>query len=156
MVDINKLIYWLNRTCKSLDDRYDINRGGCCYVAYVIAKLLDKYQVKDYYLGLISDQEKYVEALEYNTRFHIKKDFPNNLMIKEGTCNHYFIILNNKRINGCMYYWGNKKVHNIKLSIKPKDILWVYRNGTWCDDYDKKYNLRIYNELESVFKKCEN
>lgn len=89
MVDINKLIYWLNRTCKSLDDRYDINRGGCCYVAYVIAKLLDKYQVEDYYLGLISDQEKYVEALEYNTRFHIKKDFQNNLMIKEGTCNHY-------------------------------------------------------------------
>ena len=109
MVDINKLIYWLNRTCKSLDDRYDINRGGCCYVAYVIAKLLDKYQVKDYYLGLISDQEKCIEALEYNTRFHIKKDFPNSLMIKEGTCNHYFIILNNKRINGCMYYWGNKK-----------------------------------------------
>ena len=55
MVDINKLIYWLNRTCKLLDDRYNINRGGCCYVAYVIAKLLDKYQVGDYYLGLISD-----------------------------------------------------------------------------------------------------
>lgn len=156
MVDINKLIYWLNRTCKSLDDRYNINRGGCCYVAYVIAKLLDKYQVKDYYLGLISDQEKYVEALEYNTRFHIKKDVPNNIMIKEGTCNHYFIILNNKRINGCMYYWGYRKVHNIELSVKPKDILWVYRNGTWCDDYDKKYNLRIYNELENIFKKCEN
>ena len=30
MVDINKLIYWLNRTCKLLDDRYNINRGVCC------------------------------------------------------------------------------------------------------------------------------
>lgn len=156
MVDINKLIYWLNRTCKSLDDRFDINRGGCCYVAYVIAKLLDKYQEEDYYLGLISYQTKNIEALEYNTRFHIKKDVPNNIMIKEGTCNHYFIKLNNKRINGCMYYWGHRKVYNFELSIKPKDILWVYRNGVWCDDYDKKYNLRIYNELESVFKKCEN
>ena len=103
MVDINKLIYWLNRTCKSLDDRYDINRGGCCYVAYVIAKLLDKYQVENYYLGLISDQEKYVEALEYNTRFHIKKDFPNSLMIKEGTCNHYFIIFQNYIKNNNTY-----------------------------------------------------
>ena len=71
---------------------------------------------------MISDQEKYIEALEYNTRFHIKKDFPNSLMIKEGTCNHYFIILNNKRINGCMYYWEHRKVHNIKLYVKPKDI----------------------------------
>ena len=55
-----------------------------------------------------------------------------------------------------MYYWGNKKVHNIKLSVKQKDILLVYRNGAWCDDYDKKYNLRIYNELENIFKKCKN
>ena len=32
----------LNKMCKVLDKRYQINYGGCCYLAYCIAELLEK------------------------------------------------------------------------------------------------------------------
>ena len=39
-------IIQLNNLCQKLDILYDINNGGCCYVAYKIAKQLDKLNIK--------------------------------------------------------------------------------------------------------------
>ena len=36
----------LNKLCRFLDEEYDINAGGCCYVAYCLAKLLSKDKFK--------------------------------------------------------------------------------------------------------------
>lgn len=35
----------LNTLCTKLDDEWDINCGGCCYVAYVLAKYLEEYKI---------------------------------------------------------------------------------------------------------------
>lgn len=155
MVDVNRLIYWLNRACHNLDKDYCINEGGCCYVAYVIAKLMRRYDAGDYYLSIINDGLKETSQLEENTKKHIKKADDKNILIRGGTCNHYHITINNKRINGCGYFWNNKNLFRADLSIEPKDILWIYHNGYWCDTYDKKYNLRVYNVIEDIFRKCQ-
>lgn len=35
----------LNALCIKLDNIYNINNGGCCYVAYVLAKYLEEYKI---------------------------------------------------------------------------------------------------------------
>ena len=38
----------LNKLCRFLDEEYDVNCGGCCYIAYCLARLLsrDKFKFK--------------------------------------------------------------------------------------------------------------
>ena len=36
----------LNNLCRFLDEEYEINVGGCCYIAYCLAKLLSKDKFK--------------------------------------------------------------------------------------------------------------
>lgn len=35
----------LNELCKDLDDKYNINCGGCCYVAAVLAEQFENYNI---------------------------------------------------------------------------------------------------------------
>jgi len=43
----------LSKTCEELNTKYDVNSGGCYYLAYVIASECDKrqipYKIKAYY-----------------------------------------------------------------------------------------------------------
>lgn len=41
----NKLFTSLNKLCKELDNTYDINCGGCCYIAAVIVEQLELYNI---------------------------------------------------------------------------------------------------------------
>lgn len=41
----NQLFKELNALCIKLDKEWDINCGGCCYVAYVLAKYLEEYNI---------------------------------------------------------------------------------------------------------------
>lgn len=154
MVDVNKLIYWLNRICKELDDEYCINDGGCCYVAYVIAKFLKKYNI-EYYLSILNYEPKDPDMIIKNIQKRVKKAGEDQLIIKNGTCNHYFITIDDKKVNGCGYYWRSPKLFRMNISINPENILWIYHNGDWCSTYDKRNNLVVYNQIENIFKKCQ-
>lgn len=35
----------INKLCLELDDKYNINNGGCCYVAHCIAKQLELHNI---------------------------------------------------------------------------------------------------------------
>lgn len=35
----------LNALCRKLDNEWDINCGGCCYVSYVLSKYLEEYNI---------------------------------------------------------------------------------------------------------------
>lgn len=41
----NRLFTNLNKLCLELDNRYNINCGGCCYVAACIAEQLELYNI---------------------------------------------------------------------------------------------------------------
>ena len=47
----------LNQLCQLLNDDYNINRGGCCYITYLIAKNLDRLHIP-YKLKNIKDMDK--------------------------------------------------------------------------------------------------
>ena len=40
-----KLFTKLNKLCLELDNKYNINNGGCCYVAACIAEQLEKFNI---------------------------------------------------------------------------------------------------------------
>lgn len=40
-----ELFKQLNELCEELDYKYDINRGGCCYVAYCLAEQLEIHNI---------------------------------------------------------------------------------------------------------------
>ena len=50
------LISDLNNLCSYLDNWYEINSGACCYVAYLIARHLDKLNV-GYKLIVYADED---------------------------------------------------------------------------------------------------
>lgn len=43
---IKRVIYHINNLCHYLDNKYDINRGGCCYVASLIAQKLSELEIE--------------------------------------------------------------------------------------------------------------
>lgn len=43
---------YLNKICKELDKKYEINSGGCCYVASIIAEELEKRNIPFSYVEI--------------------------------------------------------------------------------------------------------
>lgn len=42
---VKNLLNLLNSLCEKLDNNYQINSGGCCYVAYLLAKELEDLNI---------------------------------------------------------------------------------------------------------------
>lgn len=53
-LNVHKLVRNLNELCDNLVKEYDVNCGGCCYVAYEIAKHLDRFHIS-YELRVLND-----------------------------------------------------------------------------------------------------
>lgn len=62
-MNYKNLTYKLNKTLEMLDSVYDINYGGCCYVAYCIATLLWDSNI-DYQLIVLEDDAE--EEIDLN------------------------------------------------------------------------------------------
>ena len=58
---MKNFLNYLDSVCKKLDDKYDINSGGCCYVASVIAAELEKRNIP---FKFISYKGKYHLAIQ--------------------------------------------------------------------------------------------
>lgn len=52
--NLNYLAEKLNSLCRFLDEIYDINLGGCCFISFCIANLLEQDNI-DYNIGIIDD-----------------------------------------------------------------------------------------------------
>lgn len=49
------LVSKLQETCQDLDDKFSVNSGGCMYLAYIVAKKLEKLSVP-YYVNMWYDE----------------------------------------------------------------------------------------------------
>lgn len=71
-MNLQELTHSLNQLCKVLESSFFVNEGGCCYIAYVIAKNLEKLNIpykvvlcdediveteKDFYYGNIKKKK---------------------------------------------------------------------------------------------------
>lgn len=123
----------LNEFCKYLDSEYDINCGGCCYIAYILASLLKKDGFR-YKLIIWSDHP-------------ISKTF--NKIKKSNT--HYGILLGGCFINESGYHNNKYITETFYSKVKVTDILKHYNEKSWNNFYDKGNNPYILKVLTNFY-----
>ena len=153
--EITRLVTDINRICKNLDEKWDINSGGCCLVSAIIAEGLERlnigYKVVLYYSNYV---EPY-SALEVRKNIKTKdiNSFPNG--VKTG--NHYSIYIPSIKVflNSSYFIKNSCYRKTIVGKITCKDLQWVYNTGCWNDCYDTRHNISVRNKINSIFKKYE-
>jgi hypothetical protein len=140
-----KLIEELDNLCKKLDMNYDINCGGCCYIAYLIALVLSNLNIRFKLVIYKSNINNYT-ALEIRKNIKNNSGFP----CREYTAYHYAVSVGNKIIN------SDNKHSKLKIGcIKYEDIYDIYQFGSWNTRYNIKHNLLIRNKFFKILNKYE-
>lgn len=132
------LIEKLNEACEILNDQIHINCGGCCYVAYCIAELLERFNI-DFSL-IIFDRD-----------FNLNKVY--DFLDVKRSMNHYAIILGDSIeddiINGDDLDYDLGYYQSFKVS--SEEILEHYEIGYWNTIYNIDNNEFVQNTLEYIF-----
>lgn len=130
-------ISWrMNEVCKLLDILYDVNCGGCCYIAYCLSKLLSKDGI-DYDVIVISD-----DCYELNNC--------ETLNDISCSCSHYGISIGGHLINidnKDLEYEYVKYFNN----VHPDDIKEHYENEDWNNCYNTDKNDFIWEMLKNFY-----
>lgn len=131
------LIEKLNEVCEILHDKIHINCGGCCYVAYCIAELLERFNI-DFSL-IIFDRD-----------FNLNKVY--DFYDIKRSMDHYAILLGDSIeddiINGDELDYNN---YYQSFKVTSEDILEHYNEGFWNNMYDVINNEFVHDTLESIF-----
>lgn len=122
----------LNSFCNFLNDEYNINYGGCCYVAYCIAKLLSRDNI---YFKLV--------VYEY---YDLEEKFKD---VSESHY-HYAISLEDIIINECDCE-DNDDLYRVDYIVKASEILSHYKKRSWNSNYDCSKNNFIYKSIKSFY-----
>lgn len=139
--------------CKFLHTTFRINYGGCCFIAEVIAKNLEKLNIPYKLIifdGVKKDNIKVKRSILNRNNKNLELD---NSVVKEYTCNHYTLQIGNKIINTRME--DNDLYKCILTEIHSKDIHWIYKQGHWNNRYDTTNNPYIRKIINNFFKKYE-
>lgn len=133
----------LSVLCRKLDDKYDVNNGGCCFLAYCIARELEKRDIS-FDLVLYDDELPSEFTLYNNIKEHNKDRIP----LGHFTVAHYTLRIGNVIINSSEWPDEYQVVKNISCS----DIKYIYYHGSWNRLYNRKYNRVISRLVHKFFK----
>lgn len=120
------LAYNLNELCLNLDEYYDINSGGCCFVAACIAECLEKYGIE-------------FSVLVYNC---YENEF------NEIGCSqyHYMIMFNNTIINNMNYCSGTLYTY-----VDSEMLFQHFSECSWNETYDTTHNDNVKAQIIYCF-----
>lgn len=150
MTNLENLVEDLNVLCDRLDQDYNINFGGCCFVAYLIMKHFEKIGLHPT-LIIESDCEN-IDQDDFLDCVHTRSG--NCQGLKDQTCYHYFIYISeiNKYINSGEIF--EDYLYEFQ-GLSAKDVHWIYKTGDWNNNYNKKSNPMVGREIAQVFRKYE-
>lgn len=122
----NQLFTRLNKLCLEMDALYNINNGGCCFVAACLAEKLEEANIP-------------FEIIHYGLC---------------GT--HYAIRVSDRYLNRSEYkkneiwdIWEGK-------SYTSERLYNLYYNEEWNHMYNRKWNLIVSTRIKSIFRKYAN
>ena len=151
MLNLTNLIQSLNELCEELHEEYEINFGGCCFVASLIAKHFDRLNIL-YELVVYNDYDLNIDDIQNEVSNKVTNQ-DSDSVTGYNTCSHYclnvfgFGIINEGG-------FGDMSEHHIK-NINSSNISWIYKNTKWNPDYLTINNNRIKTIINSFFKKYE-
>ena len=126
-----------------LDREYNINSGGCCFVAYLLARELEKRHIR-FKLRI------YDYCLE-GKKLEIRKAIKNRTYYDDySSCNHYALLIGEEVINVADYVDGDRCID--LGCINSSDIKYLYDKGRW----NKTYKPGDNKEVESLIKQICN
>ena len=137
----------LNRLCQLLNKKYSINRGGCCYVAYLIARNFDRLHIP-YKLVIFDHYDKDLMAVKqelYKQRSH-RSSYKS--VTGANSCTHYCLQVGEELINAANY---SRLFKYVIPDINYKHILWIYHHGLWNRRYCTRNNLAIKRIINNYF-----
>lgn len=139
-LNVHKLVKNLNNLCNYLSDIYNINCGGCCYVAYEIAKHLDRFNLS-YELHILNDYP--ISKRKINEKI--------DLISGNNTCCHYYLVVHgggaiNRGDFDTEYYTY------VVPNINHRNLNWIYRVSKWNSTYKRKNNKLIKKVISLYFK----
>lgn len=151
---LNKLAEIVNEIAIKCNNKYDINSGGCCFFASLVAKYLSSLGIK-YKLVIYDNQTEDAKKLEVrrDIRSGNKNTIYHDIVF---SASHYAIELENgKIINGGDYDDGDRCYMSVAY-IPAKRIKWMYDNGEWNHWYKrKKYNPIVGKLVKQAFNRYE-
>ena len=137
-----KFVYKLKNLVTFIDNTYNINEGGCCYLSYIIAKQLEKYNIP-YLVGITSYGDYDISEIKSN----INKRSRNGVFdFDDYGCNHISIKIGYLDVN--VIEDDTSDVEYINLT--SKDLHWLYNKGLKNSDWNTTYNTDN-NQIISKF-----
>lgn len=130
------LVNQLNNICEKLDNKYDINNGGCCYVAYCIAKILEKTNLNFYLIA-------FDRCCDFNKE--------SNILDLNRSCNHYAIRIKTKYNNYTINISSFTDAYSIDLKASSTNILKHYQKHVWNDVYNTYNNIKVKTTIEETY-----
>lgn len=150
MTDLKSLVKDLNVLCDRLDQDYDINFGGCCFVAYLMMKHFEKIGLHPTLIiesdcGEI-DGDDFLDCVRTRSG--------NCQGLKDQTCFHYFVYIPevDEYVNSGEFY--EDYLYKFR-GLSAKDVHWIYKTGDWNVNYDRKNSPMVGRKIAQVFKKYE-
>lgn len=138
----------ISKQIGSIEDSWYINRGGCCYYAYLIARQLAKRNIP--YLLVIEDPWESTRAL--NNKAY------NTLKRKGSGCKHVVLKIGSKLYDSDGLKHEDEDNAYEFFMWAPKNIRNYYKNNRWNDSFGNvsDYSLRkIRGIINNEFKRYD-
>ena len=150
MTNLENLVKDLNVLCDRLDQDYNINFGGCCFVAYLMMKHFEKIGLHPT-LIIESDCEE-IDEDDFLDCVHTRSG--NCQGIKDQTCYHYFVYIPeiDKYVNSGEF--DEEYLYKFQ-GLSAKDVHWIYKTGDWNSEYNRKNSPMVGRKIAQVFRKYE-
>lgn len=153
-LNVHSIAKQLNMLCSGLISRYNINCGGCCFVASEIAKHFDKLGLK-YELRIYDNCCKNTKAINNEVRSKHMNNSDTKSVVGVYSCSHYFLWLEGAgSINSDSEYFEGWRVYSI-TNVNHTHIRWIYKVSAWNDEYDTENNPKIKEIINSYFRPYE-
>ena len=152
-LNVHDLQKSLNILCNKLSLLFNINDGGCCFIAYLIALHLDKLNLK-YRLIILNKYRKNSNNIRDEIFFRIPNKIYEDSVIRNGTCNHYAIYLEGAGAINIDEFDFTYYRYYIK-NINSTHIKWIYKTGNWNPIYNINNNKLIRKTFKTFFNDYE-
>ena len=136
-----KFVCKLKKLITFINNAYDINNGGCCYLSYIVAKQLEKHNIP-YLVGITSYGDFDISEIKSNINRRSRNGVFN---FDDYACYHISIKIGHLDVNVIEDTYDTKYIN-----LTSKDLYWLYNKGLKNSDWNPTYNTNN-NQIISKF-----